>query len=137
MVQSTCQNQSVFHTNCEVSGSGLLLNNTQFLLQCHRKTFLRPPMPLVQSNRGLKAPERNEIKSAKFPSLFANIAIATKKVLPRSALAFKILPYDFYCPLVQTSLIDCICKKLQHLFCKQSHAEKAFCCSQGSQDIAV
>ena len=75
-----------------------------------KSRFLLPPIPLIQTRDGLYAPERTETEQFKFPSLFISLSLDMEKLLPRSSKSFKILPYDLYCPSVQSSLTDRICK---------------------------
>lgn len=73
--------------------------------------FLPPPVPLLQTDDGLRAPDIGHIvEQARFPSVFL-LRNLDSSFLPRSATNFKILPYDTYCPSVQTVLIRRICKK--------------------------
>ncbi|KAI9555887.1 hypothetical protein GHT06_018404 [Daphnia sinensis] len=69
--------------------------------------FLPPPIPLEQSSDGLKAPERANGETHIFPSLFVSKTIKwDDTTLPKSTRSFKVLPYDLYCPSVQSSLLD-------------------------------
>jgi len=71
--------------------------------------FLPPPVPLLQTSDGLKAPDLGTDTDAKFPSVFLVNAVLSS-VLPRSAAAFRSLPYDCYCRSVQPILSRRICK---------------------------
>uniref|UniRef100_A0A0B7BG25 C2H2-type domain-containing protein n=1 Tax=Arion vulgaris TaxID=1028688 RepID=A0A0B7BG25_9EUPU len=77
--------------------------------------FLPPPIPVCQTTGGLKAPDASESDLHRFPSLFFNQSLKLDNMLPRSAKAFKILPYDLYCPSIQSSLVERICK-ICHLY---------------------
>ena len=77
--------------------------------------FLPPPIPVCQTTGGLKAPDASESDLHRFPSLFFNQSLKLDNMLPRSAKAFKILPYDLYCPSIQSSLVARICK-ICHLY---------------------
>ena len=77
--------------------------------------FIPPPIPVCQTSRGLKAPNASQSDLHRFPSLFFNQSVKVDNILPRSAKAFKILPYDLYCPSVQSSLLERICKTC-HLY---------------------
>ena len=77
--------------------------------------FIPPPIPICQTNEGLKAPEVSDINSHRFPSLFFNQSVKVENILPRSAKAFKILPYDIYCPSIQLLMFERICK-ICHLY---------------------
>ena len=72
--------------------------------------FHPPPVPLLQTSDGLKAPDIGKDNEAKFTSIFLTTS-DTPSVLPRSAATFKILPYDTYCPSVQQLLSRRICRK--------------------------
>lgn len=69
--------------------------------------FLPPPIPLVQSERGLVCPDyptpTSDTRDYKFPSLFVNLALSSE-ILPMNAKSFKKNPYDLYCPSVQKIL---------------------------------
>ena len=73
--------------------------------------FLAPPIPIVQTPLdGLKAPERNvHEQNHRFPSLFVSKSLDLDEILPRSTKAFKVLPYDLYCPSVHSQLLDRSC----------------------------
>ena len=64
----------------------------------------------MQTTEGLRAPDIGTIEQAVFPAVFLlrNISL---KMLPRSAAAFKLLPYDAYCPSVQGLLVRQVCNK--------------------------
>ncbi|BFZ05261.1 hypothetical protein BsWGS_08300 [Bradybaena similaris] len=72
--------------------------------------FFRPPIPVCQTSEGLKAPDASESDLHRFPSLFFNQSMRVDNMLPRSTKAFKILPYDLFCPSIQLSLLERICK---------------------------
>lgn len=73
--------------------------------------FLPPPIPLEQSSGGLKAPDRANDETHIFPLLFVSKTIKwDDTTLPESTCSFKVLPYDLYCPSVQSSLLDRTCK---------------------------
>ena len=79
--------------------------------------FLPPPLPLVQTSDGLKIPERaTDGTSHKFPSLFAAQSLKVKGILPRSSNIYPVIPYDLYCPSIQSALGDRICKKCHTYF---------------------
>ncbi len=73
--------------------------------------FLPPPIPLSQTPDGLKAPERADFESHKFPSLFVLTQNLNREILPRSTRGLTVLPYDLYCSSVQSQLLDRICKE--------------------------
>ena len=78
--------------------------------------FLPPPLPLVQGENGLEIADRNgDTSTHKFPSLFVRRSIQVEEMLPRSGMVFKIMPYDLFCPSVQSSLVDRVCK-ICHLY---------------------
>ncbi|XP_039438893.2 uncharacterized protein LOC120420048 [Culex pipiens pallens] len=69
--------------------------------------FLPPPIPLIHSSDGLKAAGKDDHQH--FPSLFVAISLDVSKILPKSYLGFKKIPYDLFCPS-QTNLVnDRIC----------------------------
>lgn len=72
--------------------------------------FLPPPFPLQQTSEGLKAPEPDSHES-KFMSLFLALAFNNQDILPRSLAGYKSLPFDAYCPSVQSVLMRRICKE--------------------------
>ena len=79
--------------------------------------FFPPPLPVVQSGEGLKIPEQTtDGASHKFPSLFAAQSLKVDDILPRSSNPYRSIPYDFYCPSIQSVLSDGICKKCHMYF---------------------
>lgn len=70
--------------------------------------FIPPPIPLVQSNLGLRACNLSDFETNKFPSLFFSLSIS-RDILPPSVEQFRILPYDLYTPSIQSQLSDRIC----------------------------
>jgi hypothetical protein len=74
--------------------------------------FLPPPVPLMHTSDGLRAPDGStgSVGVTRFPSVFL-LCKLQPQLLPRSAKSFKILPYDAYCPSVQSLLVRRICKK--------------------------
>ena len=78
--------------------------------------FLPPPFPMCQTSSGLKAPERNDASLCKFVPLFQSLALKVTDILPRSARMFRILPYDFYCPSANASLLEKTCKVCNQYF---------------------
>lgn len=76
--------------------------------------FLPPPFPVVQTGEGLKTPDRsgsiNQQEQHLFPSLFTALSLSLEAVLPRSVRSLKELPYDLYCPSVQSVLTERTCK---------------------------
>lgn len=77
--------------------------------------FLPPPLPISQTSEGLKIPERSKNESYFFPSLFVSQSLKLDDLVPRSVKAHKIIPYDLYCPSIQSSLNDRVCK-ICHLY---------------------
>jgi len=71
--------------------------------------FLPPPVPLIQTADGLRAPDIGCCEG-RFPSVFLQRNL-DQTLLPRTATAFKILPYDAFCPSQQTMLARRVCKK--------------------------
>ena len=72
--------------------------------------FIPPSISVCQTSEGLKAPDASESDLHRFPYLFCIHSLKFDNMLPRSAKAFKILPYDLYCPSIQMSLFQRICK---------------------------
>jgi hypothetical protein len=88
--------------------------------------FLPPPIPLDQSSDGLKANERADRESHIFPSLFVSKTINWSDILPKSTRSFKSLPYDLYCPSVQSELLDRTCKVCNIYFASKVMLKKHF-----------
>lgn len=86
--------------------------------------FLPPPIPLCQTGDGLRATDVSDPEKQKFPSLFVLMAATVHDFLPRAAKAFKIIPYDMFCPSVQSSLQDRICKHCNLYFSSQVMLKK-------------
>ena len=72
--------------------------------------FLPPPVPLHQTSDGLKAPDISKQADTKFHSVFLTNTVLPP-VLPRSAAAFMLLPYDAYCPSLHSLLPRRMCRK--------------------------
>jgi len=73
--------------------------------------FLPPPVPLMQTPDGLRAPDYStDADHSIFPSLFL-LKSVHPSMLPRSVASFKLLPYDAYCPSVQSQLVRRMCSK--------------------------
>ena len=77
--------------------------------------FIPPPIPLIQTDKGLKASDRSGFESHVFPSLFLSLHLS-RDLLPNSAKEFLTLPYDLYTPSVQSQLLDRICQKCSLYF---------------------
>lgn len=78
--------------------------------------FIPPPVPIDNTIEGLKSPERTTKKDYdNYPSLFVLQNLKLQDILPQSAKMFKSIPYDLYCPSVQSFLHDRICK-ICHLY---------------------
>ena len=88
--------------------------------------FLTPPIPLIQSeNDGLKAPERSESETNhKFAPLFISQNLKLDQILPRSTRNFKVLPYDLFCPSVQSQLSERCCKECSLYFASKVMLKK-------------
>ena len=87
--------------------------------------FLPPPIPVNQSEEGLKAPEsRSDQDNHHFPSLFVSLALKWDELLPRSTRLFKQLPFDLYCPSVQNSLMERTCKVCNVYFASKVMLQK-------------
>ncbi|GBM34696.1 hypothetical protein AVEN_191847-1 [Araneus ventricosus] len=74
--------------------------------------FLPTPIPVCQTVEGLKTPiNRAGSANYKFPSLFAAQILKADELLPQSVgSSYKVLPYDLYCPSVQSVLPTHVCK---------------------------
>jgi hypothetical protein len=70
--------------------------------------FIPPPIPLIQTNKGIKAPDRSGFENHVFPSLFLSLHLS-RDLLPSSTKEFLTPPYDMYTPSVQSQLSDRIC----------------------------
>lgn len=68
--------------------------------------FLPPPIPVCQSLTGLKIPEPSQTDLYILPSIFFSLAFDLDSMLPRSAWACKIFPYDLHCPSFQSSVLE-------------------------------
>lgn len=55
-------------------------------------------------------PERSKTESALFPSLFVSLSLKIKDHMPRSVMSYKVVPYDLYCPSIQSSITERVCK---------------------------
>jgi hypothetical protein len=90
--------------------------------------FLPPPLPLMQTAEGLRVAELGNAADGKFVSLFITQTLDST-LLPRSALSFKMLPYDAYCPSVQAMINRRICKKcgLYHASLTSLKAHQCLC----------
>lgn len=79
--------------------------------------FLPAPLPVVQTSEGLQIPERTtDGASYKFPSLFVAQSLKVDDILPRSSNPYRSIPYDLYCPSIQSLLSERICKKCHTYF---------------------
>lgn len=89
--------------------------------------FLPPPVPLEQTSDGLKAPEPDS-QASKFMSLFLALVV-NQGVLPRCLAGYRSLPFDAYCPSVQSMLMRRICKKcgLYHASLSSLKAHTGMC----------
>lgn len=81
------------------------------LLSVLSPRFLPPPTPLLQTPEGLKAPEPGCQSESTYTSLF--LACQVKQVLPRCLTGYQSVPFDAYCPSVQSVLMRRICKKCE------------------------
>ena len=86
--------------------------------------FLPPPIPLCQTQQGLKGAQEANCIVAKFSSLFVAQVLVPEDILPTSKKVFKIYPYDMYCPSVQTMLSDRMCKVCSIYFASQAMLRK-------------
>lgn len=104
-------------------------------LQIIPQRFLPPPLPLLQTEDGLKAAEPGSKGDGKFVSVFLTQTLSSR-VHPRSVSAYKLLPYDAYCPSVQPVINRRICKKcgLYHASLSSLKMHQRLC---GVQDIVT
>jgi hypothetical protein len=72
--------------------------------------FLPPPIPLTQSDEGLKAHPLSGGIHHNFPSIFVLNGLRLTELLPLSYLKYQVLPYDLYCPSVSKNVQQLICK---------------------------
>ena len=86
--------------------------------------FFPPLIPINQTTDGLRDSERADADSHKFPSLFVAQTLKFDDIMPRSTGVFKVQPYDLYCPSLQTSLLDRICKVCHLYFASQTMLKK-------------
>jgi hypothetical protein len=86
--------------------------------------FFPPSITINQTTHGLKVSERADADSHKFPSLFVAQTLKFDDIMPRSTGVFKVQPYDLYCPSLQTSLLDRICKVCHLYFASQTMLKK-------------
>ncbi|XP_065667833.1 uncharacterized protein LOC124808903 isoform X1 [Hydra vulgaris] len=87
--------------------------------------FLPPPIPISQSENGLKAVAISDVASKnRFSSVFFLIASNIQSTIPRSLISFKLPPYDLFCPSVQSSLSQRICKHCNLYFASQVMLKK-------------
>jgi hypothetical protein len=74
--------------------------------------FLPPPIPITQTMDGLKVPDRSDFEKHRFPLSLSTRSFKLDELLPKSTNVFKgELPYDLYCPTVQSELINRRCKQ--------------------------
>ncbi|GBN59848.1 hypothetical protein AVEN_111682-1 [Araneus ventricosus] len=100
----------VSHPNSETL---LLPKSTEFVLQyCAIQDFCQRKITVCRTVEGLKAPiNRADSENYKFPSLFAAQILKAGELLPLSVGgSYKVLPYDLYCPSVQSVLPTRVCK---------------------------
>ena len=89
--------------------------------------FLPPLFPLVQSSEGLVIPDVKDTNSIEsFPSLFLALSLKFDDLLPKAAKEFKVLPFDLFCPSIQSCLKDRICKVCHVYFASQVMMKKHF-----------
>jgi hypothetical protein len=90
---------------------------------------------LIQARDGLKAQDTDNDYESKFTSVFVTQAI-NPCVLPRSLTAFQVIPYDAYCPSVQSVLLRRTCKKcgLYHASLTSMKVHNKTC---GIQDVVA
>lgn len=73
--------------------------------------FLPPPFPLQQTiDGGIITPKQILGDGNKFPSLFLALSSNVAHLLPEAKKEFKRIPYDLFCPSVQSCLVSRICK---------------------------
>ena len=74
------------------------------------KRFLVPPVPLINTNDDLSAPELGTVDGTYSP-FFVLQGINLSALLLRSTFNYTVLPSDFYCPLQQSVLSKRVCSK--------------------------
>lgn len=97
------QNDNLFYICCRNCCSPLR-GSLQNVL---RNRFLPPPVSLSQTSHGLAASAKDE--TLHFPSMFVLNSLHNENILPKSANAYKLIPYDLYCTSVKSVLSDRIC----------------------------
>jgi hypothetical protein len=83
--------------------------------------FLQTPLPIVQTNKGFRVPERaTDVTTHKFSSVFRALNLQVNNILYRSATTFPTIPYDLYCyhlpPQFQSVLTDRIRRTCRQYF---------------------
>lgn len=83
----------------------------------NKKRFLPPPIPLIQTNIGIKAAtDRKSGDTSNFCPLFLLNNLCLSSIIEQPP---KSLPYDYYCPSVQNILKDRICSSCEMYFASQ------------------
>ena len=108
------------------STSGCCSNFRSSYLSVVPGRFLPPPIPLLQTPDGLKVHEDGtENENYKFPSLFASMSMDLGGILPEQMKKFRpFLPYDLFCPSIQSIVNDRICKVCHTYFASLTMLKK-------------
>lgn len=77
--------------------------------------FIPPPIPLYQTDFGLKAPNPGNLGNKNFASLFVISSLDLYKVLP-NAIQIDNLAFDTYCPSVYKRIKERTCKTCKLYF---------------------
>lgn len=104
-------------------------------LPCNGLPF---PIPIKQTNEGLKITEVNEVQN--FASLFATLSISDKskmEMLPVSLKQSTNVPYDMFCPSVQSKLESrtCCCGRYFSSVASMKIHQKANMCKKSIKPV--
>lgn len=84
-----------------------------------KNNFLPPPYILIQDSNRLEAPSFEMNSKNKFAPILLRLSLPLKPCLDK----FKEMPYDFFCPSVQTELADRTCKICSLYFATKKSAK--------------
>lgn len=84
-----------------------------------KNNFLPPPYILIQNSNRLEAPSFEMNGKNKFAPILLRLSLPLKPCLDK----FKEMPYDFFCPSVQTELADRTCKVCSLYFATKKSAK--------------
>jgi hypothetical protein len=81
-----------------------------------KNRFLPPPVPIQQTDDGLKVAESKDINRGVFASLFLAGSLNFDNLLKDRMSGFKSIPHDMFCPSLNGKLVTRICKICQKYF---------------------